>query len=534
MVILTKNEASRIAECIRSVQWADEVLVVDDESQDDTVAIARDLGARVLQRRMDVEGRHRNWAYDQAKHEWILSLDADERVTPELAQEIQAVLSNGTQFKVYSVPRRNFIGQRWIRYGGWYPSGQVKLFQRSIFRWEETTVHPRAISNEPWGVLKGDLLHFSYRDIEDFVAKMNRQTALEAQKWIADGRRVTLGKALWRSLDRFVRTYVGKRGYRDGFWGFVVAVMAGMYQWIAWAKYTEYRRPVCVEEVVKPFGAVTRDQERYDRALLMSHLCAYRTAASHAAGRRVLEIGCGSGYGAYYLAHVAREVTAINVNREALDRAQALFRRANLTYVDMEGTRLDFPDGRFDVVGSFQVIEHIPEPSLRTFLTEIARVLAPGGVCVISTLNVDHNRKGAASYQKPSFHEKEFSPAELRTLLDGVFPFVELHGLYPTGRHRAYQRLKKWGVDRWGPARWNAVRRFYDQELNTDDYRLVARFDDGAIDLIAVCRTARDQAGEARLVEAAGTAPGGRGEVAASTQWIGGTGPRTLGAIRLS
>jgi len=126
----------RIRACIESASWADEILVVDDESTDDTVAVAESLGARVLRRRMDIEGRHRNWAYDQAKHEWILSLDADERVTPELACEIAGVIQSGSGNELYAIPRRNYIGSRWIRHGGWYPSAQLKLFKRSIFRWE--------------------------------------------------------------------------------------------------------------------------------------------------------------------------------------------------------------------------------------------------------------------------------------------------------------------------------------------------------------------------------------------------------------
>jgi len=240
VVILTKNEAARIADCLRSVAWADERLVIDDESTDDTVPIAESMGARVLRRRMDVEGRHRNWAHAQARHEWVFSLDADERATPELADEIRGLFDGSSPpYKVYAVPRRNYIGSAWIRYGGWYPSAQVKLFRKSVFRWEEAAVHPRAISKEPSGTLSNDLLHYSYRDLADFVGKMNRQTTLEAEKWLASGRRMTLGKALWRTGDRFLRTYLGKQGYRDGTWGLIVAAFAGTYQFLSYAKFWE-------------------------------------------------------------------------------------------------------------------------------------------------------------------------------------------------------------------------------------------------------------------------------------------------------
>ena len=242
IVILTKNEASRIRDCMQSVSWADEILVIDDESTDDTVAIAESLGARVLKRKMDIEGRHRNWAYAQAKHEWVLSLDADERVTPELAQETIHLFQQGAPYETYAIPRRNYVGDQWVRYGGWYPSAQMKLFKRSVFRWEETTVHPRAISDKAWGTLQHDLQHFSYRDRQDFLDKQDRHTTLEARKWVESGRRVSFGKALWRTIDRFFRTYLLKQGFRDGRLGWFVACMAARYQWSSYTKYLHEKR----------------------------------------------------------------------------------------------------------------------------------------------------------------------------------------------------------------------------------------------------------------------------------------------------
>lgn len=256
VVILTKNEAGRIQACLESVRWADDVLVIDDESTDETVRLAESLGARVLRRKMDVEGRHRNWANAQATHDWVLSLDADERVTPELAEEIAAILRNGAAYDTYAIPRRNYIDQRWVRYGGWYPSAQLKFFKKSVMRWEETSVHPRAFSDRPCGQLRHDLIHYSYRDLADFVEKLNRQTTLEAQKWVADKRRVTLGKALWRSVDRFVRTFVLKQGFRDGVLGFLVAWFASAYQVLSYAKYVEmYQR------TGRTRGAVAREDQ---------------------------------------------------------------------------------------------------------------------------------------------------------------------------------------------------------------------------------------------------------------------------------
>jgi SAM-dependent methyltransferase len=153
----------------------------------------------------------------------------------------------------------------------------------------------------------------------------------------------------------------------------------------------------------------------------------------------------------------------------------------------MDGRMLGLPDASFDVVGTFQVIEHIPEPQLPGFVRGLERVLAPDGVLVVSTLNLEHNRKPGRPYEKAGFHEKEFTAEELRALLAEVFPVVEVRGLHPSIRYRLMRRFKRWGIDRLGPASANPVRRFYDHQLNTDDHRLCRSCSSQAIDLIAFC-----------------------------------------------
>ena len=242
VVIISKNEEKNIEECLKSVQWADEIVLVDDYSNDRTVEIAERYTHRIIQREMEIEGKHRNFAYDQAQNRWILSLDADERVTPELKKEIVDVLSNGTHFFGFTIPRKNFIGNYWVQHGGWYPSGQLKLFQKEKFRYEEVEVHPRAFMNGPCGQLKSEIIHYSYRDFSDFLKKLDNQTTREAKKWFSTGRKMRLGKALWRTLDRFFRTYLVKKGYKDGVVGLVVALFAGFYQILSYAKYWEMKR----------------------------------------------------------------------------------------------------------------------------------------------------------------------------------------------------------------------------------------------------------------------------------------------------
>lgn len=251
VVILAKNEEKRITGCIRSVLgWAGEIIVIDDESRDKTREIAEALGARVLVKKMDIEGKHRNWAYSRAGHEWVLSLDADERLTEELKKEIQETLPANPKFNAFTIPRRNFIGDYWIKGGGLYPAPQLKLFRKDKFKWEEVEVHPRAFLEGECGHLKNDLIHYTYRGWEDFLRKINKQTTLEAKKWYKLSLenpkkaryKMNIPHALWRTMDRFIRTFVGKRAYRDGFIGFMVAYFASLYQIVSFAKYRELHK----------------------------------------------------------------------------------------------------------------------------------------------------------------------------------------------------------------------------------------------------------------------------------------------------
>jgi len=227
--------------------------------------------------------------------------------------------------------------------------------------------------------------------------------------------------------------------------------------------------------------------EHTDARFASQHLAAYAFTRRFAQGKRVLEIGFGDGYGAHFLAEIAREVTGIDMAPGNIPRAQAKYPRSNLRFLHMEGSELRFPDQSFDVVGSFQVIEHIPEAQLPKFLSEIHRVLGPQGLCCLSTLNLEHNIKPGKPYEKLCYHEKEFTGSELRQLLETVFPSVELHGLYLTPAHRAFQRLKKWGLDRWGPGRLNPIARFY-QAMSVDAFDTKPAVSHAALDLLAVCR----------------------------------------------
>lgn len=242
VVVLTKNEEERICDCLDTVAWAGEIVVVDDESTDRTRELVRRYTDKIYTRKMDVEGRHRNYAYSLASLPWVLSLDADERVTDPLREEVIRTVQADRSHAAFSIPRKNYIGDVWIRHGGWYPSAQLKLFRKGQFRFEESEVHPVVFVDGKVGCLESDLIHYSYRDVGDFLQKMNNHTSREAQKWFRDGRRMGLGKCLWRTLDRFFRSYALKQGFRDGIHGLIVAVFAGLYQLVSYAKYLELKK----------------------------------------------------------------------------------------------------------------------------------------------------------------------------------------------------------------------------------------------------------------------------------------------------
>ena len=227
--------------------------------------------------------------------------------------------------------------------------------------------------------------------------------------------------------------------------------------------------------------------EEHDPRFFAQHLAAYAFARQFARGKRVLEVGFGDGYGAHYLAETAREVIAVDLAPGNAPRAAAKYPRANLRFQQMEGTTLAFPDASFDVVGSFQVIEHIPEAQTPAYLAEMKRVLAPGGVCCISTLNLAHNMKPGKPYTKLCYHEKEFTGPELAALLERVFPSIRLYGLYLTPIHRLNQRLKKWGLMRIGPAWANPIARYF-EHMSVEGFTVKPRVTQHALDLFAVCR----------------------------------------------
>jgi glycosyltransferase involved in cell wall biosynthesis len=242
VTVIAWNEEERLRACLESVAWADEIVVVDAESTDKTAALARDFTDRVWVRPWPGFATQKNFALAQATGEWVLSLDADERVTPELADRIRAILMADGPADGYSVPRRNIFWGAWVRHGGLYPDYQLRLFRRGAGRFVDDAVHESVRVDGRMEVLDEALLHQSYRDLEDFVRRSNRYSTLAAQDWLRRGRRVSLAALVMKPLGRFLSMYIVQRGFLDGWRGLVLAVLYAEYVFLRMAKAWEARR----------------------------------------------------------------------------------------------------------------------------------------------------------------------------------------------------------------------------------------------------------------------------------------------------
>ena len=240
VVVVTLNEEARIRECLDSVAWADEVVVVDAESQDKTAAIAREATDQVIVRPWPGFAAQKNFGLEQASGEWILSLDADETVSPALRAEITAVLERGGAAAGYAVPRRNVFWGRWVRHGGLYPDWQIRLFRRGKGRFIDRAVHESVTIEGDVARLSGHLEHRSYRDVGDFLARADRYTSLAADEWVAAGRPSRpLVDMVARPAGRFLSMYVARAGFLDGWRGFLLATLYAYYVLMRSAKIWE-------------------------------------------------------------------------------------------------------------------------------------------------------------------------------------------------------------------------------------------------------------------------------------------------------
>ena len=244
VIIITRNESANIVACLESVAFADEVIVLDGQSTDDTVELAQNLGAKVfLADSWEGFGPQKNKALRFATHDWVLSIDADERVSADLSMEIQRVLSH-PRFTVYDIPRlTNFCGQ-WIHHCGWRPDRVTRLFQKHTARFSDDVVHEKLLSlqDDPKGRLQHSLLHYSYPTAQSYWRKLQVYSQAWADQKFAHGHTTSMSRAVSSGLIAFIKSYIFRLGFLDGAMGLAVCILQGQ------AAYGKYFTLYCLNQ----------------------------------------------------------------------------------------------------------------------------------------------------------------------------------------------------------------------------------------------------------------------------------------------
>jgi len=259
-VLLTRDEESRIERCLRSLAWVDQILVVDTGSSDRTVSLARQFTEDIVTGDINRGfAYNRNLGNQSAGNDWILKVDADEVVTDELAGEIRRQVGREPGIRGYTAATRTYFHGRWIRGCGWYPMVQTRVFDRRHGTWEDL-VHERLVLGGPTTRLRNDFLNFSYDDIQHYFTKFNLYTSLEALRLQQEGRRAcwwNLPSLLFlRPAGFFLRSFILRRGWRDGFYGFLVSLFSSWYVMVKYMKLWERQRDAGTNNLDKTRNAV--------------------------------------------------------------------------------------------------------------------------------------------------------------------------------------------------------------------------------------------------------------------------------------
>jgi glycosyltransferase involved in cell wall biosynthesis len=239
VTIITKNEEANIRECLESVRWADEIVVVDSGSSDQTLEICNQYQAKVYQEDWQGFARQKNSAVAKTRNEWVLSVDADERVPKELQEEIANVLRRNSSVDGYFLARKNFFLGKWIKHCGWYPDYTLRLFRKDLGYFEEREVHERVKVQGKVGYMQYPLEHFTYRSISDFIQRLDRYASLAAREMKKEGRRFRYIDLFFRPPFTFIQMYLLRTGFLEGYFGFLLSILYSFYTFAKYSKLKE-------------------------------------------------------------------------------------------------------------------------------------------------------------------------------------------------------------------------------------------------------------------------------------------------------
>lgn len=238
VVLIVKNESAHLRECLNTVSWADEIVIVDSGSSDDTCKIAAEYTDKVyIETDWQGFGIQRQRAQQYARCDWVMMLDADERITPELAEEIKQVIADNNQVYVYSVPRLSYVFGRFIRHAGWYPDYVTRLYPRGKAAYNANRVHEKLEFSDGLAEkkLSGDLLHYTYRDMEHYLVKSANYAAEWAQQRKANGKNSSLLQGVLHGFSCFIKMYIVRAGFLDGKQGFLLSVLSAHSTFVKYA-----------------------------------------------------------------------------------------------------------------------------------------------------------------------------------------------------------------------------------------------------------------------------------------------------------
>lgn len=228
-VIITKDEEENIERCLSALNWLEEIIVIDSGSADKTVELAKKFTPRVFFRRWEGYGRQKNFAISLANSEWVLSIDSDEVVSRALKEEIIKTLSTSHTCSGFYIPRKNFIGSRFIRFGGWYPDYTLRLFKKGAGKFEDRLVHEKVSITGKAGYLKTPLLHYTYRGLKDYSARQVYYSRLAGEQILKENKKVSAISLIFRTFYNFFKSYILRLGFLDGCLGFHLSIHSSRY-----------------------------------------------------------------------------------------------------------------------------------------------------------------------------------------------------------------------------------------------------------------------------------------------------------------
>jgi len=243
ILLPTFNEEKILEACLKSVQWADEILVADSYSTDGTLELVRKYGARIIQHEYINSAKQKNWAPPQCQHEWVLQMDTDETLEPGAAEEIRAAVENAAlDVQAFKMPRKNYFLGKWIRFGGMYPDYQTRLFRRDVGRWLEREVHAHVVVPQKTGVLNHHIIHQGAPFLTRQLRNLDRYTRYEADELKKQGKHFHWRRLLIHPWLIFFYRYLWMQGWRDGWRGFIVCAYSAAYSFFTYAKFLEIEK----------------------------------------------------------------------------------------------------------------------------------------------------------------------------------------------------------------------------------------------------------------------------------------------------